>query len=143
MGDFNSKSTKFGPLTIINNKVGQFHPPKYKKIRNLKPKLNKAIIESIHNDVMQAMAAKGKIVYDIAPDELDRLFETIAYNIKEKVTEHFKGIPPDVLKGHFEAIDGSIEDARERLKRELGLKGLNTPRTRLITENRTLSAARG
>ena len=39
----------------------------------LDPKLNKIIVESIHNDVMEAMAAKGKIVYDMRPDELDEL----------------------------------------------------------------------
>ena len=84
--------------------------------------LNKMIVQSIHNDVLEAMAAKGKIVYDMTPDELDKLFETIAFNIKEKVAQHFKGITPDSLKGHFEAIDDSIEDAKERLKGELGLK---------------------
>ena len=80
------------------------------------------ILESIHNDVMKAMYAKGKIVYDMTPDELDKLFETIALNVKKKVAQHFKGISPDTLKGHSEAIDDSIEDAKERLKRELGLK---------------------
>ena len=81
------------------------------------------IVQSIHNDVLEAMAAKGKIVYDMTPDELDKLFETIAFNIKEKeVAQQFKGITPDSLKGHFEAIDDSIEDAKERLKGELGLK---------------------
>ena len=88
----------------------------------LDPKLNKMIVESIHNDVMEAMAAKGKIVYDMTPDELDNLFKTIAFNVKEKVAQHFKGALPDTLKGYFEAIDDSIEDAKERLKKELGLK---------------------
>lgn len=88
----------------------------------LDPRLNKMIIESNHNDVMEAMAAKGRIVYDMTPDELDNLFKTIAFNVKEKVAPHFKLVSPDMLKGHFEAINGSIEDAKERLKRELGLK---------------------
>ena len=44
----------------------------------LDPKLNKIIVESIHTDVVEAMAAKGKIVYDMTPDELDNLFKTIA-----------------------------------------------------------------
>jgi len=86
------------------------------------PELNKTIVESIHNDVIEAMAAKGKVVYDMTPDELDKLFETIAFNVKEKVARHFKGITPDGLKGHFEAIDDSIQDAKQRLKGELGLK---------------------
>ena len=73
------------------------------------------IVESIHNDVMEAMTAKGKIVYDMTPAELDKLFETIAFNVKEKVTLHFKGISPDTLRGRFEAIDDSIEDAKQRL----------------------------
>lgn len=30
----------------------------------LDPALNKMIVESIHNDVIEAMAAKGYIVYD-------------------------------------------------------------------------------
>ena len=81
----------------------------------LDPKLNKMIVESIHNDVMEAMTAKGRIVYDMTPDELDSLFSAIAFNVKEKVAQHFKGISPDTLKGHFEAIDDSINDAKERL----------------------------
>ena len=88
----------------------------------LDPKLNKMIVESIHNDVMEAMALKGRIVNDMTLVELDNLFKTIAFNVKEKVAQHFKGISPDTLKGHFEAIDDSIEDAKERLKRELGQK---------------------
>lgn len=88
----------------------------------LDPALNRMIVESIHNDVMEAMAAKGRIVYDMTPDELEKLFEKIAFNVKEKVAHHFKGIAPDRLKGHFKAIDDSINDAKERLKRELGLK---------------------
>ena len=70
----------------------------------LDPELNRMIVQSIHNDVMAAMHAKGKIAYDMTPDELDRLFETIAFNVKEKVAQHFKGATPDI-KGHFEAID--------------------------------------
>jgi hypothetical protein len=27
-------------------------------------------VESIHNDVMEAMTAKGKIVYDMTPDKM-------------------------------------------------------------------------
>jgi hypothetical protein len=88
----------------------------------LDPKLIKMIVESIHNDVMEAMAARGRIIYDMTPAELDKLFEKIAYNVKEKVARHFKWIIPHSLKGHFKAIDDSIEDAKERLKRELGLK---------------------
>ena len=88
----------------------------------LDPALNRMIVESIHNDVMEAMTTRGKIVYDMAPAELDKLFKTIAFNVKEKVAQRFKGISPDTLKGRFEAIDDSIEDAKERLKRELGLK---------------------
>ena len=71
---------------------------------------------------METMAAKGKIVYDMTPAELDKLFETIAFNVKEKVAQHFKGLSPDTLKRCFEAIDGSILDAKQRLKKELGLK---------------------
>ena len=67
----------------------------------LDPKLNKMIVESIHNDVMEAMTAKGRIVYDMTPDELDSLFNTIAFNVKEKVAKHFKGLSPNTLKGHF------------------------------------------
>jgi hypothetical protein len=44
----------------------------------LDPKLNKIIVESIHTDVVEAIAAKGKIVYEMTPDELDNLFKTIA-----------------------------------------------------------------
>ncbi len=51
----------------------------------LDPELNRMIVQSIHNDVMAAMHAKGKIAYDMTPDELDKLFETIAFNVKEKV----------------------------------------------------------
>jgi len=65
----------------------------------LAPELNKTIVKSIHNDVMEAMAVKGKIVYDMTSAELDRLFETIAFNVKERVAQHFKGISPDTLKG--------------------------------------------
>jgi hypothetical protein len=54
----------------------------------LDPKLNKMIVESIHNDVMESMAAKGKIVYHMTPDELGSLFKTIAFNVKEKVAQH-------------------------------------------------------
>ena len=93
-----------------------------KQVDKLDSELNRMIVESIHNDVMEAMTVKGKIVYDMTPEDLDKLFETIAFNVKEKVAQHFKGIAPDILKGHFEAIDGSIEDAKERLKRKLGLK---------------------
>ena len=78
----------------------------------LDPALNKMIVETIHSDHMEAMAAKGKIVYDMTPDELDNLFKTIAFNVKEHVAQHFKGLSPDTLKGYFEAIDGSIEDAK-------------------------------
>ncbi len=73
------------------------------------------ILESIHNDVVESMAVKGSIVYDMTPDELDNLIKTIAFNVKEKVAQHFKGIPQDTLKAYFEALDGSIEDAKERL----------------------------
>ena len=47
------------------------------------PALNKMIVDSIHNDVMLAIAAKGKIVYDMSQDELDELFKKIAFNIKD------------------------------------------------------------
>ena len=88
----------------------------------LDPKLNRVIVESIHNDVVAAMTAKGRIVYDMTSDELDSLFKTIAFNVKEKIAQHFKGGSPDTLRGYFEAIDDSIDDAKERLKKELGLK---------------------
>ena len=84
----------------------------------LNSKLKKMIADSIHNDVMQAIAAKGKTFYDMKPGELDKLFETIAFNIKEKLAGHFKGLPPDILKGHFEAVDNSMEDVKQRLKKE-------------------------
>ena len=92
------------------------------KSDSLDPKLNRMIVESIHNDIVAAMTAKGKIVYQMTPDELDSLFKTIAFNVKEKVAQHFKGASPDTLRGYFEAIDDSINDAKERLKKELGLK---------------------
>ena len=37
----------------------------------LDPKLNKMIVESIHSDVKEAMALKGRIVNDMTPDELE------------------------------------------------------------------------
>lgn len=53
------------------------------------PALNKMmIVDSIHNDVMQAIAAKDKIVYDMSPNELDELFKKIAFNIKKMVAQH-------------------------------------------------------
>ncbi len=36
----------------------------------------------MHNDVMEI--AKDKILYDMRPDELDELFQTIVFNAKEK-----------------------------------------------------------
>ena len=47
-------------------------------------------------------------------------FRNIAVNVKEKVAEHFKGISPDTLKGYFEAIDDSVNDAKESLNGYLG-----------------------
>jgi hypothetical protein len=88
----------------------------------LDPELNKLIIEAIRNDVMEAMATKGKIVYDMTSDEVDQLFEKIAFDVKEKVAQYFKRITPDKLKDYFKVIDDSIEDAKQRLKGELGLK---------------------
>ncbi len=77
----------------------------------LDPALNRMIVESIHNDVMKAMASRGKIVYDMAPEDLDGLFEMIAFNIKERVARHFKGVPPDTLKGHFKAVESRPGEA--------------------------------
>jgi hypothetical protein len=44
-----------------------------KKDDKVDPELNKAITEAIHNYVVEAMIAKGKIVYDMTLDELDNL----------------------------------------------------------------------
>jgi len=48
----------------------------------LEPALNKIIVESIHNDVMEPMAAKGKLVYDITPGEPDNHFKSIVLSVK-------------------------------------------------------------
>ena len=58
----------------------------------------------------------------MTPDNLDELFRKIAFDAKEEVAQHFKGLAPDRLKGQFKAIDDSINDAKERLKGGLGLK---------------------
>ena len=50
----------------------------------LDPKLDKIMVECMHNDVMNAMGAKGKLVYDMTADEQDNLFKTIAFNVKEE-----------------------------------------------------------
>ena len=66
-------------------------------------------VESIHNDVMEAMTAKGKIVYDMTPDELDNLFKTIALNVKDKVTQSFTGLAPDRLDRRTRGWSRKIE----------------------------------
>jgi hypothetical protein len=48
----------------------------------LEPALNKMIVESIHNNVMEPMAAKGKLVYDMTADEPDNHFKSIVLNVK-------------------------------------------------------------
>jgi hypothetical protein len=86
-------------------------------LNRLDPALNEMIVESIHADVMKAVAAKGRVVYDMRPDEPDELFQMIAFNVKEEAAQHFKGLSADRLKMYFDAIDDSINGARARLKR--------------------------
>ena len=77
------------------------------------------IVESIHADVMKAVAAKDRAVYDMRPDEPDELFQMIAFNVKEEAAQYFKGLSAGRLKMYFDAIGDSINGAMERLKREL------------------------
>jgi len=48
------------------------------------PVLNKMTVETIHNEVMEAIAAKGKIVYDIRPDKPVHVYKTIAFNVRKR-----------------------------------------------------------
>jgi len=64
---------------------------------------------------LHAIVTKAKIVYDMMPDELDNLFKTIALNVKDKVTQSFKGLAPDrldrCLRGWSRKIEaGAVAD---------------------------------
>jgi hypothetical protein len=87
----------------------------------LDPVLDALIKETIHSTLLEGIIGQGKIIHELATEELDYLFEMVAFNVKEQLADHFKGLPPSIIRGRFEAIQEGIENAKRRLINELGL----------------------
>jgi hypothetical protein len=85
----------------------------------LDPALDKAIKRVIHETFVEALSEKS--VYDMDAEELDYLFERVSFAVKEKLVEHFKGLPAERVKARLAAMQDGLDSARIRAIDEMGL----------------------